>query len=112
MKRMCGIISELSVSLRERRENSREGCGSMDWIWADSQAFAEVAYDDDKHQLYIQFHSGKIYRYFDFPRLQYDELLAAESRCTYFAEQLRCKFLYEEVVDPGLGARLVYSSGE
>ena len=35
----------------------------MDWVWADSRAFAEMAYDDDKHQLYIRFHSGKISRF-------------------------------------------------
>ena len=84
----------------------------MDWVWADSRAFAEVAYDDNKHQLYVRFHGGKIYRYFEFPRHQYDELLAAESRGAYFAEQIRGKFLYEEVVEPRLGPRLVYSSGK
>jgi hypothetical protein len=39
-------------------------------------------------------------------------LLAAESRGTYFAEQIRGKFLYEEAVEPRLGPRLVYSSGK
>jgi hypothetical protein len=85
----------------------------MDWVWADSRAFAEMAYyDDEKHQLYIRFHSGRIYRYFEFPHHQYDELLAAESRDTYFAEQIRRKFLYEEVVEQRLIPRLVYSSGK
>ena len=84
----------------------------MDWVLADSRAFAEMAYGNSKRQLYMRFHSGKIYRYFDFPFHQYDELLAAESRGTYFAEQIRGKFLYEEVVDPRLGPRLVYSSGK
>ena len=56
--------------------------------------------------------SGKVYRYFDFPRHQYDELLAAESKGTYFAEQIRGKFRYEEVGEVRLGRSLVYSSGK
>jgi hypothetical protein len=89
-----------------------ERVAAMDWVWADSRAFAEVAYDNDKHQLYIRFHSGKVYRYFGFPHHQYDELLAAESRGTYFAEQIRGRFAYEQAVEPRLGPGLVYSSGK
>jgi hypothetical protein len=35
----------------------------------------------------VRFHSGKIYRYFDFPPDLYEELLAADSKGTYFAEK-------------------------
>jgi hypothetical protein len=45
----------------------------------------------------VRFQSGKVYRYFEFPLDQYDELLAAESKGGYFAEKIRGKFLYEEV---------------
>jgi hypothetical protein len=81
----------------------------MNWVPVDSRAFAAASYEDDKHQLYIRFHSGKIYRHFDFPPHQYEELLAAESKGAYFAEQVRGKFLCEEVVEPRLGPRLVCS---
>jgi hypothetical protein len=84
----------------------------MNWVLVDSRAFAAVAYRHGKRQLYVRFHSGKIYRYFDFPRHQYDELLAAESKGTYFAEHIRGKFLYEEVGEARLGPCLVYSSGK
>jgi hypothetical protein len=84
----------------------------MKWVPVDSRAFAAVAYHGGRRQLYVRFHSGKIYRYFDFPRYQYDELLAAESKGTYFAEHIRGKFLYEEVGEVRLGPRLVYSSGK
>ena len=84
----------------------------MNWVSVDSRAFAAVAYRAGKRQLYVRFQSGKIYRYFDFPRHQYDELLAAESKGTYFAENIRGKFLYEEVGDTRLRPHLVYSSGK
>jgi hypothetical protein len=84
----------------------------MNWIPVDSRAFAAVAYRGGRWQLYVRFHSGKIYRYLDFPRHQFDELLAAESKGTYFAEDIRGKFLYEEVGEERLGPRLVYSSGK
>jgi hypothetical protein len=36
-----------------------------------------VAYRRGERRLYVRFQSGKIYRYFDFPPDQYDELRAA-----------------------------------
>ena len=84
----------------------------MNWVSVDSRAFAAVAYRRGKRQLYVRFHSGKIYRYFDFPPDQYDELLAADSKGTYFAEKIRGKFLYEEAGEARLGPHLVYSSGK
>jgi hypothetical protein len=45
----------------------------------------------------LTFHSGKTYRYFEFPAHQYDEFLAAESRGKYFRTNIRGKFRDEEV---------------
>ena len=72
----------------------------MNWVSVDSSVFASVAYRGDERQLFLRFHSGKVYRYFGFPPDQYDELLAAESKGGYFAESIRGKFLYEEVREP------------
>ena len=69
----------------------------MNWVDVDLSVFASVAYRCDQRQLFLRFHSGKVYRYFGFPSEQYDELLAAESKGGYFAESIRGKFLYEEV---------------
>src|SRR6478672_199600 len=80
--------------------NNENGYGSgrsMNWVSVDSSVFASVAYRGDERQLFLRFHSGKVYRYFGFPPDQYDELLAAESKGGYFAESIRGKFLYEEV---------------
>ena len=82
----------------------------MKWVLVDSRAFDAVAYRRGK--LYVRFHSGKVYRYFDFPRHQYDELLVAESKGGYFIEHIRDEFRCEEVREVRLGPRLVYSSGK
>jgi len=73
----------------------------MSWVSVISSVFTSVAFDEDHRQLYVRFHSGKLYRYFDFPPDQYDELLAAESKGGYFAENIPGKFLYEEVREAG-----------
>jgi hypothetical protein len=69
----------------------------MNWVAVDSSVFASGAYRVDQPQLFLRFHSGKVYRYFGFPSEQYAELLAAESKGGYFAESIRGKFLYEEI---------------
>ena len=39
-----------------------------------------VGYAADKQILYLRFHSGDVYRYFEFPEAQNHEFLNAESR--------------------------------
>jgi len=56
-----------------------------------------AAYLHGKRLLYLRFHSGDIYRYFDFPPDQYDEFVAADSKGEYFAYNIRDKFRYEQV---------------
>ena len=69
----------------------------LNWVSVVSTVFTSAAYDEDKRQLYLKFHSGKIYRYFKFPPHQYEEFLAAESQGRYFGAHIRGKFLDEEV---------------
>jgi hypothetical protein len=49
--------------------------------------------------------SGKVYRYFEFPRHQYDEFLAAESHGRYFGAHIRGKFRDEAVHEAQLRER-------
>ena len=81
------------------------GSMAIHWVLVISSVFTSVAFDEDKRQLYLRFRSGKVYRYFEFPADQYDELLAAESKGGYFAESIRGKFLYEEVREAHGSAR-------
>ena len=69
----------------------------MNWISVISTVFASAAYSEDKRQLYLKFHSGWVYRYFEFPPHQYDEFLAAESQGRYFGAHIRGKFRDEKV---------------
>jgi hypothetical protein len=48
---------------------------SLNWVAVDSTFFTRAAYDKREHQLYLRFHSGKVYRYFEFPAYQCDEFL-------------------------------------
>ena len=84
----------------------------MNWVSVVSTVFTSAAYDEDKRQLYLRFHSGKIYRYIEFPADQYGEFLVAESKGGYFGAHIRGKFRDEEVRDALLHRELTYSSGE
>jgi KTSC domain len=70
---------------------------SMEWVLVESSVLAAAAYADHERLLYLEFRSGAIYRYFDFPKQKYDELLAADSKGQYFSWQIRDRFLYEQV---------------
>ena len=67
----------------------------MEWVPLESSVLSAAAYDDRERLLYLEFRSGAIYRYFDFPRRQYDELLAADSKGQYFSRHIRDRFTYE-----------------
>jgi hypothetical protein len=71
----------------------------VNWVSVDSSVFTSAAYRRANRQLFLRFHTGKVYRYFEFPPGGYDELLAAESKGGYFAGNIRGKFFYEEVRD-------------
>jgi hypothetical protein len=69
----------------------------VNWVPVVSTVFTSVAYDEGTRQLYLTFHSGKTYHYFEFPAHQYDEFLVAESHGKYFRTNIRGKFRDEEV---------------
>ena len=46
----------------------------------DSTGFGSGGLYCSRRWLYLKFHSGEIYRYFDFPPIQYGDFLAAESK--------------------------------
>jgi hypothetical protein len=67
------------------------------WMPIESSAVTAVSYVPDEHLLYLKFHSGEIYRYFDFPQEQFDEFLTANSKGKYFVYNIRDRFRYEPV---------------
>ena len=69
----------------------------MRWIAVESSVLRAAAYTEDQARLYLQFHSGEVYRYFEFPLWQYQEFLAADSKGRYFGSQIRGHFRYERM---------------
>ncbi len=70
---------------------------AVEWVPLESNVFTSAAYRADARQLYLRFHEGNIYRYFECPRSIYKGLLAAESKGRYFAQHIRNGFRGERV---------------
>ena len=69
----------------------------MNWLPLDSSALKAVAYLPARCLLYLEFQSGERYRDFEFPSERYQDFLAAESKGTYFAQNIRSFFPYEKL---------------
>ena len=69
----------------------------MKWTPVESSALQAAAYAEGQALLYLLFRSGEVYRYFDFPRWRYQELLAADSKGRYFGHNIRGRFRYERM---------------
>lgn len=72
----------------------------MTWTAVESSAFQAAAYVEDRAWLYLLFHSGEVYRYFDVPQWQYEEFLTADSKGRYFGSRIRGHFGYERLRQP------------
>lgn len=55
----------------------------------------EVGYDGQ--DLYIRFHGGRLYRYFNVPESVYIELLNAPSKGQYHARHIKYVYRYERL---------------
>ena len=69
----------------------------MTWLPVESKMFTSIAYDADKQILYLRFQSGDVYRYFEFPAVEYQAFLGAESRGRFFLAHIRDRFRYERM---------------
>ncbi len=63
----------------------------------ESSLVASAGYDSKNRTLVIQFHSGKIYLYYDVPEEVYKELMEADLVGSYFNAEIRGAFSYEQV---------------
>jgi hypothetical protein len=73
----------------------------MKWTPVESSVFQAAGYAERQALLYLLFHSGEVYRYFDVPLGQYQEFLAADSQGRYFGRSIRGQFRYERLRRPG-----------
>ena len=78
---------------------------TVEWVPVESGLFSSAAYRASEHQLYLRFHDGKIYRFFECPVAVYCEFVAAASKGRYFSQQIRNRFRYEMVCRSRSGNR-------
>ena len=70
----------------------------MNWMTLESEILAAVAYDAEKQILDLRFRkTGDDYRYFEFPLVEYQKFLAAQSRSRFFLAHIRNCFCYERM---------------
>lgn len=63
----------------------------------ESSVLASALYFPRKQVLELEFRSGAVYRYLGFPPQQYGELLAADSKGSYFSHYVRDRFPCQRV---------------
>jgi hypothetical protein len=62
-----------------------------------SSVVRAVGYDRDGQVLEIEFHSGRLYRYFLVPHRIFAELMATDSMGRYFNESIRDQYPVRQV---------------
>ena len=72
----------------------------MKWILLDSSVLRAVRYLEEQGLLDLEFRSGAIYRYFEFPAHQYGNLLSADSHGQYFNQYILGRFDEEKMRPP------------
>lgn len=69
----------------------------MKRIAVSSSELLSVGYDPDLCVLEVEFRNGGMYRYFDVPAQEHDNLLTAESLGRYFNAHIRLNYRYSRV---------------
>lgn len=64
-------------------------------VFVKSSNIVSAGYNTTQCILYLKFHNGSIYRYFNVPRVIFDELLRAESHGRYVNRNICNSFTYE-----------------
>lgn len=63
----------------------------------DSSAIASVGYDSASKILEVEFHSGRVYQYYNVPKVIYDNLMTQTSVGSYFNTNIRNSYAYSRV---------------
>ena len=66
----------------------------MSTVAVESSALAQVAYDEQRAILHVQFRDGAVYQYLGVPLRIYQDLLRADSKGAYFNHHIRSRFPY------------------
>jgi hypothetical protein len=63
----------------------------------ESTSLASVGYDPSQKVLEVEFHGGRVYRYFGVPRRRYQELLEADSAGRFLNTRIKGFYPYASV---------------
>lgn len=66
-------------------------------ILVESSNLYAIDYDDTDRILIIQFHDGRIYEYYNVPRIIYEELYSAPSKGKYHHEYIKNNYEYRRI---------------
>jgi hypothetical protein len=93
------------ISVMSRLPNGDDEQGIplfTDWIPIQSRALLAARYSFAGRLLQIAFRTGRFYQYEGVPSGVFDALMAADSKGTYFNQNIRDRFPFIEMSDPGL----------
>lgn len=62
-----------------------------------SSNLQSVGYDLDSETLEVEFHDGSVYQYSNVPQGEYDALMSADSKGTYFSANIRNRYPYTKL---------------
>ena len=62
-----------------------------------SSVIQTLGYDAESRVLEVEFHTGRVYQYFDIPLAVYDDLMAADSLGEFYNRQIRNEYRFVEL---------------
>ena len=69
----------------------------MDRVPVSSTNIRSIGYDPDESLLEIEFHKGGVYQYLGVPQVEYDQLMGAGSKGSYFHANIKGRFTTQKV---------------
>lgn len=86
-------------TVEQPKEEKPQREGKLKKHLVDSSNLEWVAYDKKNSELYIQFHSGGLYKYMNVPENIFNGLLSAGSHGRYFWMKIRDKYDYAKLTN-------------
>lgn len=86
-------------TVEQPKEEKSQREGKLKKHLVDSSNLEWVAYDKKNSELYIQFHSGGLYKYMNVPENIFNGLLSAGSHGRYFWMKIRDKYDYAKLTN-------------
>jgi len=62
-----------------------------------SSNLASVGYDSATRTLHVEFKSGAVYEYYDVPEAEYQGLIDAPSKGSYFHQNIKDRYRYRKI---------------